>query len=72
MNAADEIAVAHFLGRRIGFLDIATVVAETVERMDKEGWSRRNEGDVLDAARGADATARRVADEVAGALMASA
>lgn len=72
MNAADEIAVAAFLQRRIGFLDIARVVAETLERMDAEGWGRRNEGDVLDTARAADATARRVAEEVASGLMASA
>lgn len=72
MNAADEIAVAAFLQRRIGFLDIARVVADTLERMDAEGWGRRNEGDVLDTARAADATARRVAEEVASGLMASA
>jgi 1-deoxy-D-xylulose-5-phosphate reductoisomerase len=72
MNAADEIAVAAFLQRRIGFLDIARVVADTLERMDAEGWGRRNEGEVLDTARAADATARRVAEEVASGLMASA
>jgi 1-deoxy-D-xylulose-5-phosphate reductoisomerase len=72
MNAADEVAVAAFLERRIGFLDIAAVVAETLERMDRDGWGRRNEGDVLDSARAADATARRVAQEVASGLMASA
>jgi 1-deoxy-D-xylulose-5-phosphate reductoisomerase len=68
MNAADEVAVAAFLSRRIGFGDIARVVAGTLERMDGEGWGRRNESDVLEAARAADATARRVAEEVAGAL----
>jgi 1-deoxy-D-xylulose-5-phosphate reductoisomerase len=72
MNAADEIAVAAFLDRKIGFLDIARVVAETLERMDAEGWGRRNEGDVLETAHAADATARRVAQEVANGLMASA
>jgi 1-deoxy-D-xylulose-5-phosphate reductoisomerase len=72
MNAADEIAVAAFLDRKIGFLDIARVVAETLERMDAEGWGRRNEGEVLETARAADATARRVAQEVASGLMASA
>ena len=30
MNAANEVAVEAFLGRRIGFLDIATVIAETL------------------------------------------
>ncbi|CAN7349574.1 1-deoxy-D-xylulose-5-phosphate reductoisomerase [Phenylobacterium sp. LjRoot219] len=72
MNAADEVAVAAFLQRRIGFLDIARVVAETLERMSVEGWGRRDEGDVLESARAADATARRVAEEVANGLMASA
>ena len=72
MNAADEVAVAAFLERRIGFLDIAAVVAETLERIDAEGWSRRNDGDVLERAHAADATARRVAHDVAGALMAQA
>ena len=72
MNAADEVAVAAFLGRRIGFLDIARVVAETLERMDAEGWGRRNEGEVLETARAADATARRVAGEVTSSLKAPA
>lgn len=72
MNAADEVAVSAFLGRRIGFLDIARVVAETLERMEAEGWGRRNEGEVLETARAADATARRVAEEVASGLIASA
>jgi 1-deoxy-D-xylulose-5-phosphate reductoisomerase len=72
LNAADEIAVAAFLARKIGFLDIPAVVEETLGRMDAEGWSRRNEADPLEAARAADATARRVAQDVAGALMAQA
>ena len=72
MNAADEVAVAAFLGRRIGFLDIARVVAETLDRMDAEGWGRRNEGEVLETAHAADATARRVAEEVTRSLKAPA
>jgi 1-deoxy-D-xylulose-5-phosphate reductoisomerase len=72
MNAADEIAVAAFLQRQIGFLDIARVVGETVERMDASGWSRGSGGEVLETAQAADATARRVAQELAGALMAQA
>jgi 1-deoxy-D-xylulose-5-phosphate reductoisomerase len=72
MNAADEVAVAAFLDRRIGFLDIAAVISETLERMDREGFTRRNDGDVLETARAVDATARRVAQEIAGGLMASA
>jgi 1-deoxy-D-xylulose-5-phosphate reductoisomerase len=72
LNAADEVAVAAFLDRRIGFLDIARVVSETLERMDRFS-ARTGEGDdVLEAARSTDATARRVADEVVSALMAQA
>jgi 1-deoxy-D-xylulose-5-phosphate reductoisomerase len=72
MNAANERAVAAFLDRRIGFLDIARVVAETLERMERHALGAESDGDVLEAARITDATARRVADEVVGALMAQA
>ncbi len=34
LNAANEIAVAAFLGRRIGFLDIVSIVSETLEHYD--------------------------------------
>ena len=34
LNAANEIAVAAFLHRRIGFLEIAAIVADTLERYD--------------------------------------
>jgi len=71
LNAADEVAVAAFLDRRIGFLDIARVVAETLERMDRT-HTGANDEDVLEAARIADATARRLASEVVSALMAQA
>jgi 1-deoxy-D-xylulose-5-phosphate reductoisomerase len=33
LNAANEVAVALFLARRLGFLDIAAVVEETLERL---------------------------------------
>ncbi|RAU22567.1 1-deoxy-D-xylulose-5-phosphate reductoisomerase [Paramagnetospirillum kuznetsovii] len=36
MNAANEVAVAAFLGRKIGFLDIARVVEKTLERVPHE------------------------------------
>jgi 1-deoxy-D-xylulose-5-phosphate reductoisomerase len=72
MNAANERAVAAFLDRRIGFLDIARVVGETLERMDRHLTSAQTGEDVLEAARTTDATARRVADEVVSALMAQA
>ena len=71
LNAADEVAVAAFLDRRIGFLDIASVVSETLERMDRFKTDAGT-GDVLETARLTDATARRVADETVSALMAQA
>jgi 1-deoxy-D-xylulose-5-phosphate reductoisomerase len=70
LNAADEVAVAAFLDRRIGFLDIARVVAETLDRTNRSQTEAT--ADVLEAAHAADATARRVADEVVSALMARA
>jgi 1-deoxy-D-xylulose-5-phosphate reductoisomerase len=63
LNAADEVAVAAFLDRRIGFLDIARVVAETLERM--EAGSRYGvSNDPLECAHENDAAARRVAEDV--------
>lgn len=62
MNAANEAAVAAFLDRRIGFLDIAATVAETLERMDAEGALAPVEGsDVLETATAIDQKARAVA-----------
>ena len=72
MNAADEIAVAAFLDRRIGFLDIADTVAETLERMDRQDLLKRGGEDPVEAARGTDAAARRVASEIVDSLMAPA
>ncbi|HEY8570865.1 1-deoxy-D-xylulose-5-phosphate reductoisomerase [Phenylobacterium sp.] len=72
MNAADEVAVAAFLERRIGFLDIARVVAETLDKTAGEDLSSASDDDALAAARAVDATARRVAGEVVDGLMARA
>jgi 1-deoxy-D-xylulose-5-phosphate reductoisomerase len=71
MNAANERAVAAFLDRRIGFLDIPRVVAETLERMDRTGETSDNGGDIAERARQTDTAARRVADEVLGGLQAA-
>ena len=71
MNAADEVAVAAFLDRRIGFLDIAAIVGETLERMDRQNLLARTD-DPVDGARAVDAAARRVADEVVLGLLATA
>jgi len=64
LNAANEVAVAAFLGRRIGFLAIADVVAETLERCAV------GEPGTVEAVVAADAQARRVAIEIAGRLKA--
>lgn len=63
LNAANEIAVAAFLDRRIGFLDIAATVAETLERLDAAG-ALSAEGEPLDLATETDLAARRIAAEV--------
>jgi 1-deoxy-D-xylulose-5-phosphate reductoisomerase len=64
--------VAAFLGRRIGFLDIAATVEETLTRMDRQNLLNPPDNDAVAAARITDATARRVADEVVSGLMAPA
>lgn len=64
MNAANEVAVAAFLDRKIGFLDIAAAVAGTLERMNSLGGLAVAEGDAVDNAMMIDASARRIAAEV--------
>ena len=71
MNAANERAVSAFLDRRIGFLDIPNVVAETLERMDRVAAPTDFDGDAVESARNTDAEARRVADEVVIGLAAA-
>ena len=64
MNAANECAVAAFLNRRIAFLDIPNIVAETLERMDRIPDPTRPDDDAVQSANKTDAEARRVAGEV--------
>ena len=65
MNAGNEVAVAAFLDRRIGFLDIAAAVAGTLERMNSLGdLTAANNDDAVEAAMLVDASARRIAAEV--------
>ena len=64
MNAANECAVAAFLDRRVGFLDIPSIVAETLERMDRIPDPTRPDDDAVQSANTTDAEARRVAGEV--------
>ena len=62
MNAANEIAVAAFLDRKIGFLDIASLVSDTLARMNGVGDLEGSVGDgALEGAMMVDASARRVA-----------
>ena len=70
MNAANEAAVAAFLDRRIGFLDIAATVAETLERMDATGdlIAGANADGALEIAMITDTSARRVAADVLASL----
>ena len=64
MNAANEIAVAAFLARRIGFLDIASTVERVVEKLDVSGDLKPTTDDVLESAVAIDALARRTATEM--------
>ncbi len=57
LNAANEVAVEAFLRRRIGFLEIAAIVADTLECYDPAA------PETLDAVLAIDAEARRVAGE---------
>lgn len=66
-NAANEIAALAFLDRRLGFLNIAAVVAETLERATKAGIEFSS-GDACDAALAVDAQARDIAESVVSAL----
>ncbi|MDP8911830.1 MAG: 1-deoxy-D-xylulose-5-phosphate reductoisomerase [Actinomycetota bacterium] len=60
-NAANEVAVAAFLERRLPFLEIARVVEETLTRV--EGTAARD----VDELRTADAEARMIAERAANA-----
>ncbi|MFA6115335.1 MAG: 1-deoxy-D-xylulose-5-phosphate reductoisomerase [Sphingomonas sp.] len=57
LNAANEIAVAAFLDRRVGFLEIAAIVADTLDCYDPPA------PDTLDDVLTVDAEARRLAGE---------
>jgi 1-deoxy-D-xylulose-5-phosphate reductoisomerase len=62
LNAANEVAVAAFLARRIGFLGIARTVGQVLERMPASPC------DDLDTVLAYDAEARRVAGSVIEAI----
>jgi 1-deoxy-D-xylulose-5-phosphate reductoisomerase len=64
LNAANEVAVRAFLDRQIGFLDIATTVASSLEAAERLGLVRRPQSleDVLDV----DRETRLVAQSIIG------
>jgi 1-deoxy-D-xylulose-5-phosphate reductoisomerase len=65
MNAANEVGVAAFLGRQIGFLEIAALVAEALEELDQAGdLAPDHSGQPLEWAMAVDTNARRVAAQV--------
>ena len=57
LNAANEVAVAAFLAGTLGFLEIAAIVADTLECYDPAA------PDTLDAVLAIDLEARRIAGE---------
>ncbi len=61
LNAANEIAVSAFLNRRLRFLDIASVVEDTIDAAERRGLiaPARSLDDVLSV----DQAARRLAEE---------
>ncbi|MFN0218899.1 MAG: 1-deoxy-D-xylulose-5-phosphate reductoisomerase [Hyphomicrobium sp.] len=61
LNAANEIAVAAFLDRRLRFLDIANLVEATIDAADQQGIMGR--ATTLDDVMAVDAAARRLAEE---------
>ena len=62
-NAANEVAAMAFLDRRLAFLNIAAVVADTLERVTISGMDFGS-GDACSTALVVDAEARRVAQAV--------
>ncbi|MNK20271.1 1-deoxy-D-xylulose 5-phosphate reductoisomerase [compost metagenome] len=66
-NAANEVAALAFLDRRLGFLNIAAVVADTLERATNAGVGSGSD-DACDAALAVDAAARRIANDIIASL----
>jgi 1-deoxy-D-xylulose-5-phosphate reductoisomerase len=66
LNAANEVAVEAFLDRRIGYLDIAAIVSETLDRAGAEhlgdDMADHMPDDILEQARRVDRAGRRLAD----------
>jgi 1-deoxy-D-xylulose-5-phosphate reductoisomerase len=65
LNAANEVAVAAFLERRIGYMDIARVVGETLEQLPSEPVTRGG----IEALLETDRRARSCAEQIAAAAV---
>ncbi|HVL41665.1 MAG TPA: 1-deoxy-D-xylulose-5-phosphate reductoisomerase [Brevundimonas sp.] len=70
-NAANEVAALAFLDRRLGFLNIAAVVADTLSRVTTPGAVPCSD-DACDAALQVDAQARRTAKSIIQGIAAAA
>jgi len=70
-NAANEVAALAFLDRRLGFLNIAAVVADTLSRVTTPGAVPCSD-DACDAALQVDAQARRTAESIIQGIAAAA
>jgi 1-deoxy-D-xylulose-5-phosphate reductoisomerase len=66
LNAANEAAVDAFLAGRLGFLNIATVVADTLHQMSAGLGGSAGDGGSLEAALAIDLEARCVAQDAVG------
>jgi 1-deoxy-D-xylulose-5-phosphate reductoisomerase len=70
-NAANEVAALAFLDRRLGFLNIAAVVADTLSRVTASGVDSGSSS-ACDAALAVDAQARRMAESIIRGIAAAA
>lgn len=70
-NAANEVAALAFLDRRLAFLNIAAVVADTLSRVTASGVDSGSRN-ACDAALAVDAQARREAESIVRGLAAAA
>ena len=70
-NAANEVAALAFLDRRLGFLNIAAVVADTLSRVTATGVDSGSDS-ACDAALAVDAQARRMAESIIRGIAAAA
>ncbi len=70
-NAANEVAALAFLDRRLGFLNIAAVIADTMSRVTASGVDSGSNS-ACDAALAVDAQARRMAESIIRGIAAAA